>query len=398
MVAGPVAETVACVYRIAPVAVLDELEIRVWVKASRPDVRLAARVTMPRSVNKDGGPATAIVQGDAYSRPGGWQQLVLRKVPEFLAAEVRVMRTVPGAKIDARQAYIDSVLLMIPGEPNGVEVFTDELEVDGVVVEAPADVQLASFPAHSIPPHPAGIQNHEAATNNFANRFSERATVRLQGAVLLVEGRPFMPRAIEWQNEPLKLLAERGFNTVWLPSPPTADQIAEAVRHSLWFVCSAPRMDAIVATGLGQPNDRVIAWVLDDPAVEIDVQYGRQWAEAIRRHDAGNRPIMIAPSSELDAAGDMADLLLMGHPRAGSMRLSDYREWLESRLRNARPGVPFWAEIPDATRRTGQPAGGHTLRSAFAAAECGWRSSGSTRAGRVDGWLPWNRVPLGNAT
>jgi hypothetical protein len=346
VVAGPVADTVVCACRIDPVAVLDELEVRLWVKASRPDVRLAARVALPRSVAQDGRPAMAIVRGTAHSRPGAWQQLVLKTVPALLAAEVRVMRTSPGAKVDPRQACIDAVLLMVPGEPNGVEILTDELDVDGVVVESQADVQLASFPPQTAPTPAAGTSRSEAASQMSANRASQHASVRLQGSVLLVEGRPFAPRAIEWQNEPLKFLAERGFNTVWLQSPPTADQIAEAARHSLWFLCTAPRIDTILGSGLGQPDDRVVAWVLNDPAVQMDVQYGRQWAETIRRHDAANRPIIMAPALEADVRGDIADLILAGHPRAATMRLSDYAHWLESRLRLVRPGTPLWVEIP----------------------------------------------------
>jgi hypothetical protein len=338
VVSAPVGESAFCQCRVAPVAVLDELAIRIWVKASRPDVRLAARVTMPRSVNEEGRPAVALVRGTANSRAGRWQQLVLNAVPELLAAEVRVMRTVPGAKVDPRQAYIDSIVLVVPGEPNGVEVFTDDLEVDGIVVDSPPGIELAGFAQDSPNSAPLPVPHED--------RQREQPAVRLQGSVLLVEEKPFVPRVIEWQNEPFKFLAERGFNTVWLPSPPTADQVADAARHSLWFICSPPRVDPIVAAGLGQANDRVIAWLLNDPAIALDPEYGRQWAAAIRRHDVGHRPIIIAADNGFDLTGDLADLVLSGHPRAATMSVADYKQWLESRVEMARPGKPLWVTIP----------------------------------------------------
>jgi hypothetical protein len=89
---------------------------------------------MPRSVDSDNrGPATAIVRGQQYDRPTQWQQLVLRDVPKLLAAEVRAMRTIPGTKIDPREAFVDAIVLVLPGDSRGVEVRTTDLVVDGVL-------------------------------------------------------------------------------------------------------------------------------------------------------------------------------------------------------------------------------------------------------------------------
>ena len=124
---------------LPPIAALDELQVRLWVKSSRPDIQLAARIALPRSVDPQRQTvATAIVKGTAYNRPGHWQELVVSEVPKLLAAQVRVMRTTPGAAIDSREAYLESVVLIVPGDPNGVELGTDQLEVEGVQID-PAD-------------------------------------------------------------------------------------------------------------------------------------------------------------------------------------------------------------------------------------------------------------------
>jgi hypothetical protein len=350
VVANPVAQSAELDCPIAKYAVLDELEIRLWVKASHAGVQLAARVTMPRSVDQEGRPAVATVRAAVYDRPGHWQQLVLTNVPRLLADEVRLLRMTADDQIDPREGYVDSIALVVPGEPGGVEVFIDELEVDGIPPPEASGVQLASFPSNAMSardPRPATQSDAERDFETAPRPSAEQTAVRLHGSVLTVEGRPFMPRAIEWQNEPFQFLAERGFNTIYLSSPPTADQVAEAKRHSLWLVCSPPRPDAITRAGLGQMGDRVIAWHLADNAVEADPEYGRNWAEMVRQHDeGGSRPIVMTPQADRDVARNTSDIALACHPRAAWMPPAHYDEWLESLLRSGTPDRPLWAKVP----------------------------------------------------
>ena len=61
VVAAPAGQSAFLVCPIARVAVLDELQVRLWVNASRPDVQVAVRVVLPRSMDAaKRGPATAI--------------------------------------------------------------------------------------------------------------------------------------------------------------------------------------------------------------------------------------------------------------------------------------------------------------------------------------------------
>ncbi len=288
-----------------PIAVVDELHLRLWVKSSRPDIQLAARIAMPRSVDPQRQTvATTIVKGAAYKRPGHWQELVVADVPKLLAAQVRVMRTAPGAAIDSHEAYLDSVVLIVPGDPNGVEVGTDQLEVEGVQLD-PATIAKSSTaragtkaatvsatsPRAAMPPRANSPVVREVNAAEGAN-----PAMRLQGSLLLVDGKPFSPRAIQWNGEPLKFLAERGFNVVQLAAPPSAEQIADAKRHALWFICVPPRPDAIARDGLGSAGDRVLAWSLEDEAIAADPNYALRWANAIRERDAVyGRPILVAP-------------------------------------------------------------------------------------------------------
>jgi hypothetical protein len=297
-------------------------------------------------VDTHGERATALVRGPIYDQPGHWQQLVLKHVPKRLAAEVRALRTVPGAKVDPREAFVDGVVLIVPGDPQGVEVVTDELDVDGVNI-ATDGVQVASFPAPADVPAQAPLVTPSVRAELAAVDVQKQMTSRLQGSLLMVDGKPFTPRAIQWHGEPLQFLANCGFNTVQLPSEPTADQSAEAHRLGVWFLCAPPRPDEIRQRGLGLLSDRVIAWYLDDEAFNGDRQYARIWADLIRQRDAvAGRPVIMALGSEGSSAGKIADIVVAKHPRAAQLPFAEYSQWLTAALASKETETPFFAFVP----------------------------------------------------
>ncbi|HEY3394741.1 MAG TPA: hypothetical protein VGK58_18695 [Lacipirellulaceae bacterium] len=326
-------------------AVLDELEARLWLKASLSHVQLAARVVMPRSKNAEGEHATAIVRGPIYNQSGHWQQLVLKDVPKLLAAEVRALRSVTGAKIDSREAYLDCVVLIIPGDPQGIEVVTDELEVDGVEI-ASAAVQLTNHegPSASQLSIPAALPSkYDRPPRDAQSQLSSK----VQGSQLIVDGRPFMPRAIQWQGEPLQYLANCGFNTIQLSSEPTGELMAEAQRAGLWFLCAPPRPDEIRRRGIAQSADRVLAWYLDSELLDGDDQYTRTWVDLIRQRDfLVGRPVILPLNSDWQAAGQTVEILAPHIPRAGRMQVAEYNEWLTRALAMCEPGMPCLACLP----------------------------------------------------
>jgi hypothetical protein len=354
VVAGPVAQSILLFCPVTQLAVLDELDASIWVKASRPDIQFAARIMMPRSTGRDGQPAVAIVRGAGYQRVGHWQQLALQNVPDLLADEVRILRATPGAQIDPREAYVDAIALVVPGEPNGVEIFTDQLVIDGVpspeLRNAPEIVQV-SFPPPAVQSAPAATPaaspaQHETGSMLGSRETANPAPIRLHGSVLMVDGKPFMPRVIPWHDEPLDFLAKCGFNTVQLSEPPNAELATEAKRHGLWFICPAPRPDAIGDGPVGRSDDRVLAWLLEDAAIELDPAYGRIWAALVRQRDVvRGRPIVVAPQGGWDAAANSADILMVDHPRAGRLAPVDYDRWFVSRSQLVQQGVPLWAAV-----------------------------------------------------
>ena len=237
------------------------------------------------------------------------------------------------------------------GEPQGVEVATDDLVVDGVVRKLPDDIQQTAYPAPAVAPPgsfatrsiPANLRRLPDATNAIV-ALDNFPAVQLQGDLLLVGNKPFVPRAIRFQGEPFAYLAERGFNAVWLDRAPTVEQTADAKKLGLWFISQPPHPEALAREGLGQPGDRVIAWYLVDAAIESDPNYARRWADLVREHDSiASRPVIIAPYDNWNSASKIADVLLASRAQLGLLSITDYHEWLVSRSSLVHPGTPFWA-------------------------------------------------------
>lgn len=356
VVAAPAGESAQILCPAAEVAVLDELEVRLWIKANRPDVQLAARVVLPRSVDPaQRTTAQIIVRGAKYTRPGHWQQLTLNNIPGLLADQIRVLRSTPSAKADPREAYVDAIMLLIPGDPQGVEVQTDDLEIDGVPRAGASEVQQAGYTGHvgasnaPTDPHNNSVPANLRRLTKLAapTPGEQKTTVRLRGDVLLLDDKPFVPRIVQGQGEPLQFLAERGFNTVLLNAPPTTEQSVDARKHGLWFICRPPHPETLTGQGLGQPNDRVLAWLLEDDAIDRNISYARRWSELVRERDAAQaRPIIIAPNRNWNAASKVADIILARRFGLALTTDSNYDHWLQGCFENTRPGTPIWASLP----------------------------------------------------
>ncbi len=345
IVVAPGGESLHFVCPVGRIPVLDELEARMWVKTSRPGAALAVRVVLPRSVDaKTGAAKTVLVAGEQCVAAGRWQQLRLAGVPNFLAAQVRVLRATSGTSIDAREAHVDAIVLAVPGGPGNTTVWTDALEVDGIVMPAVAESTVSPQVTPAVAPAQGWQQEARPAIQPVP---SSSQQIQFQGTMLTVAGRPFLPLGVEWNNETFAFLAARGFNTIWLDEPPTPEQSAEATRAGIWLICTPPPPDDIAEGGLGSALDRVLAWHLGSPAGPLELDYLRRWAGLVRSRDPlATRPIVVAPRGDWHPASQLADVLVADHSASSNLTSADFAEWLQGLPLLARPGTPLWASIP----------------------------------------------------
>ena len=192
--------------------IVAELTPSVWVKANRPGIQILARVILPQSIDpRTGRPIATLVRGTSYSSVGSWQQLRIVDIPQLLSRQVRVLRAQIGPDVEPREAYVDQVLLNVYGGPGQTAVLIDDLDVVGLVPRG-GDVQTVS----AVGP----VENQTAAassaptTGTSTNAGGALRQVSINGSLLLVDGKPMLPRIIQSQGEPLAWLKGQGFNTV----------------------------------------------------------------------------------------------------------------------------------------------------------------------------------------
>jgi hypothetical protein len=339
--------------------VIADLLPSVRVKSDRPGLQLLAEVVLPRFRDpRTGHAVSTLIEGSRYGAVGQWQELRIDNIPQRLDRRKLVLQGQWGASVDCREAYVQQILLNVYGGSGVTQVWIDDLDVAGHAPAPPDSDRLAegrSSPARSangsrLPTTGDGWGRSDSATD--AGR-SER--VRLEGSVLLVDNRPFFPRAIRHQGEPLGLLKQLGFNTVWLGQLPDLPLLEEADRLGLWLVSAPPIPPWEVSDApfrepppaIGPEYDRVLAWDLGRDLAAEHLDETRRWAERLRTADRrGRRPLICSARSDLRAYSRNVDLLLVTRPvLSSSLELTDYGTWVRSRPRLARPGTTAWTTV-----------------------------------------------------
>jgi hypothetical protein len=325
------------VHSVGRAPVIQEFRPRLFVKADRPSLQLMARVVFPRNVDKGSGqPITSLLRGDTYTDVGQWQQLSIRDAYRLLEQETRHLRTQFGSDIDAREAYVDLIVLNAYSAPGNIELWIDDLEIDGYV-------NLDS----GVGPQAARHGGDAGSGVGGAGTGTSSATV--SGSLIMVHGRPFLPRVVQYHGEPLEWLKSLGFNTIKLSSSPSPAELKEAQRLELWLIAPPPYGDQ-PAPDMGY--ERVMAWSLGARLADRDLLGTRELAAETRAIDPQrDRPLIAGADAALSQYSRLANMLLFERPSLGNSReLSDERQWLLSRSRLARPGIPELAAVE--TQRT----------------------------------------------
>jgi hypothetical protein len=328
----PPGESLRVAHPTDAVPVIDETRVVVRLRTNRPGVLVAARVVLPRTANGGEPPQTVVVRGSGDDAPGPWRELSIDQFPQLVARQARVLRTSADSPIDERGAYLDQVLLIVPGGSDAAEVEVDKLTVEGITGK-PSDVA----PKLEL----TGPQFPRA---NSAIARSVRP-VRVSGTQFIVNERPSFPRIIEHNGEDFEFLARIGFNGIWLREPPTSEQLEIAQKLQIGLV--APPPTEAIPESEAAAWDAMLAWDLGRHLATSHLDVVTAQAHALRREDRQlRRPLIAAPSESLARFSRVADALLIG--RRASLHdvlLRDWRRELRAAQRSARPGTPVWARV-----------------------------------------------------
>ncbi|MFZ5832283.1 MAG: hypothetical protein ACOY3P_19530 [Planctomycetota bacterium] len=341
--------------------VIEDLRITLQVRSDRPGLQLAAKVILPHTEDpRTGRPIATMLVGSTYTNAGRWQQLALEDTPRLLQRQVWTLRAQLRDPVDERGAYVEQVLLTVYPGPGATTLWIDDLDIAG---HASAEVPGTPAIATATVSHMSGRwqpSSDASGVNGGApapagNGSVAKRRVALSGSDLLVDGRPFLPRAVQYRGEPLELVRRIGFNTLWLEQPATAEMLTEAARVGLWFVCPppvSPRLDlpnetAGLLASIGPEYGCVLAWDMGRGLTHEDLPNTRRWAEQVREADrAYGRPLVCSVIADLDSFSRTCDILVLDRrPLGASLELRDYARWLRERPRLAQPRTPLWTTI-----------------------------------------------------
>ena len=143
----------------APMA--EDMTVRLWVRANRPNVALLARVVLPheRNPEKPGEPLTVMLRGESYTVTGAfWQPLEIRRPVKLLKDQQQLVRTRLNHDINIADAYVDRIILNLYAGPGVTEAWVDDLEIGPVIEDAtvPKGQTPATTMSRSTVP-PAGV-------------------------------------------------------------------------------------------------------------------------------------------------------------------------------------------------------------------------------------------------
>ena len=303
---------------IPPTPVIEEFGAECWLKCNRPGAQLCAQVVLPRSTNpQTGKPHTFVLRGSDPGLGGNWEKLVFSGLPKALDNMARVARLQANYNIDARQAYISHLVLLVPGGAGASEVLVDRISVSGL-----ANLEGTSSAG---PATPSG---------------NDLAKAQLK--------RPRIPRIINWQGESFEFLSKLGFHAIGMQRLPTDTELAEAERLGMWIVCPPPAAHDIATQGIPDKYRNVLAWNFGPQLSQNDLQQVTIWQDLIKRKDLeAERSTVLAPQLLTREASRIADIVQLNRESLGAgLTLREYSTWLSQRTRLARPGTPTWLQVP----------------------------------------------------
>ena len=323
---------------IPPAAVIEELNLRLEMRADSPGSQLAAEVTLPRITHPETGQALRLVVKPVQreTSPAGDLTLHLRDIRSAIRRRLRaeIIRDRQGTPIqstDIGEAYVSRVALVAPGHTNPRNVWIHELRVDGLVTPSRLlGQEKVDGIASTEPRSPQGR--------------AEPSRVTLTSDGFRIDDRLFFPRAWAWRGEDLEELAKRGFNTLMLDEPPSDEMLRQAKEHRMRLLCPPP-LEEIPMEGW-ERWEPVLAWRL--PGVVSRRQSDSRLAQAERIRSFPievRRPLLVKTSDAAARWSRLADGLLIDTQESLHTPAEDAGRLIQQTLGESKAGVVWLAEV-----------------------------------------------------
>jgi hypothetical protein len=327
-------------YSLPKAPVCEELNVNLWVKASRPGVQLRARVVLPneRDPNSLDDRLTTFIRGDIYhGPPGRWKRLELGRSVALLRQQQQLMQSQLGRPVNTTDAYIDQVVLNVYGGPGVNEVWVDALEAGPVLEAPPAAAGRLGAPGQlTRPSRPASV-------------------VEFNGGRLRVDNRPFFFRGIRHTDTPVRVLREAGFNTLFCEDDANPADLRRAAELGFWLVPHLPvtaadahltSTDTLAGRLRRFPEpDNVLFWELGSNLSFEQTSLVSRSAQLVQSVDP-QRPLGGDAWDGLARySGSLALLSVHRWPLMTGMEIQQYRAWLEQRRTLANPGTFLWSWV-----------------------------------------------------
>lgn len=324
-------------HAVPPARVVTELKYSVWIKSDRQGIQAAARVVFPRAIDpQTGQPRVTLVFGDRYGEPNRWSAVGIRNIDELVRQQVAALRSEHGSQFDAREAYVDYVVLNLYTKPGPIQVQIDNLEGEGILNVG----QTATVTQR--PVTQGGVRGMPGTTGVNVQLGPQRSDSTTNGQVIEVNDHPEVPRIIDYNGEPLGLLRQLGFTAIRTSQAPSPRLQQELLRYNMWSVSSPPEERS--------PADQaaVLAWELPVTSGEDGFSDFAIRASDLRLLDGAKpRPILAITQNRTRDFSQHSDVIATRRTTLGtSQSLRDYAKWMQSWSLFASPNAIRWAVIP----------------------------------------------------
>ncbi|HMO91210.1 MAG TPA: hypothetical protein PKD64_03370 [Pirellulaceae bacterium] len=334
-------------YDVEPAYVIRELVPAVMVRAMRSGVQLYARVILPHFPDPDdpfGKPLAVLIEGPKVKDTNQWRKLSFASLETDMAGllkqKMTFLRSKYGNRVNDREAYVDQILVNLATGPGEYHVWLDDPVVTGVVTVPPEVTQRGRGRQPATPIFDSQVQSasFESGTISYPT-----PSIKIDGTVIEIDGRPFAARIIEHNGEPFDFLADLGFNILSLKLPPRRDELDQARRLGIWLIAPPPQQAGLAP--FDSDYDRVIAWHVGSDLTAKDFERTRMTIREIRHSDSWKtRPIIAHPAADWEAFSMLTDIGVNGFELlGGSFQLSQYSNWLRQRSELASRTQPQWA-------------------------------------------------------